>query len=49
MVLLGTSIQMLLDWLPTGARAAVMGLFAIFLIFLALRVVKLVLDALPFL
>lgn len=41
--------QFMFGWLPTsGMRAAFLGLMAIAIIFIVLRVVKLVLDALPF-
>lgn len=40
----------LFGWLPTaGMRVAIAGLLAIIIIFIVLRIVKLVLDALPFL
>lgn len=37
------------DWLPTtGMRAAFLSLFTIAIIFIVLRIVKVVLDAIPF-
>lgn len=40
----------LFGWLPTsGMRLAVAGLFTLIIVFLVLRIVKLVLDSLPFL
>lgn len=42
--------DILFAWIPVPfVRAAVVGLFTIAVIFIVLRVVKLVLDALPFL
>ena len=37
-------------WLPTsGMRVAVAGLFAIAIVFIVIRIVKLILEAIPFL
>lgn len=41
--------NLLFAWLPTtGMKLMFMGLFTILVIFLVLRLVKLVLDAIPF-
>lgn len=40
----------LFDWLPTsGMRISCMALFTLAIIFIVMRIVKLVLDAIPFL
>lgn len=41
--------QLLFGWLPARIAAVFLGLFAIIIIFLVLRIVKIVLDSLPFL
>ena len=39
----------LFGWLPTpGMRIAFAGLFAICIVFIVLRIIKIVLDAIPF-
>lgn len=41
--------QYLLSWVPSGLAIAILGLFALLVILLVLRIVKIVLDSLPFL
>ena len=41
--------QSLFGWLPAIAQAAILGLIAFLLIRLVLKIVKIVLDAIPFL
>lgn len=47
---MGAIWSFLFGWLPSATmRVAVAGLLAIIVVFIVLRIVKLVLDALPFL
>lgn len=41
--------QLFLGWMPTAIQVIVLGLFALLIILLVLRIVKIVLDSLPFL
>lgn len=41
--------QLLFGWLPAPIASAFLGLFVVAIIFIVLRIVKIVLDSLPFL
>lgn len=41
--------QLLFGWLPAEIAAVFLGLFSVVIVFLVFRIVKIVLDSLPFL
>lgn len=41
--------QMLIAWLPAPLVVLILGLFALLIVLLVMRIVKIVLDTLPFL
>lgn len=47
--MLSTIYAYLLAWLPSYMAIVFLGLFTVFIILLVLRIVKIILDSLPFL